>query len=150
MSDLTEYNKLIKLRVPISSEDHRAGDGKQARYEFPNGYGVSVVIFGGGLWGGSYGVEAGLLELAVLKDRHLCYTTPITSDVIGHLTAKRAAELIDKVEALEPVAKPKALKQPPKPKMKKVGKKVVNRPHCERKKVGKKVVNRPHCERKKA
>ena len=55
--------------------------GIQKVYQFPNGYGASVVKHRG-----SYGYEKGLWELAVLDfDGSLCYTTEITNDVIGHL-----------------------------------------------------------------
>jgi len=48
---------------------------------FANGFGASVVRHEF-----SYGNETGLYELAVLDESgHLCYTTGITDDVIGHL-----------------------------------------------------------------
>lgn len=39
-------------------------------------------------------------ELAVLKNGHICYDTPITHDVIGHLTADEVGEILAKIEAL--------------------------------------------------
>ena len=51
----------------------------QYELDFDNGYGVSVIDYG-------YGSHQGLLEMAVIHDDRLCYSTPITSDVIGHLT----------------------------------------------------------------
>lgn len=39
-------------------------------------------------------------ELAVLKDWHVCYDTPITHDVIGYLTADEVGEILAKIEAL--------------------------------------------------
>jgi hypothetical protein len=64
---------------------------------FPNGYGYSLVKHGF-----SYG-----LELAVLKrtgrgfyDFDLCYDTPITDDVIGHLNEASAGELIKRISEL--------------------------------------------------
>ena len=39
-------------------------------------------------------------ELAVIKDGHVCYDTPITHDVIGHLTADEVGKILEKVEAL--------------------------------------------------
>lgn len=84
------------------------GDGIQAKHFFPNGYGVSVVQFPG-----SYGFEQGLYELAVLKKyvqkgygAHLywgwkiCYDTPITDDVIGHLSEEDVDDLLLQVENL--------------------------------------------------
>jgi len=64
------------------------------RQFFDNGYGVSIINnqF-------SYG-----LELAVLKgtkdDYDICYDTPITDDVIGHLDNKTLQETIELVKAL--------------------------------------------------
>ncbi len=73
--------------------------GIQATTFFPNGYGASVVK---GL--GTYGEDAGLFELAVLKgtatDWELCYDTPITEDVIGHLSPDRVTALLVEIEAL--------------------------------------------------
>lgn len=39
-------------------------------------------------------------ELAVLKNGHVCYDTPITHDVIGYLTADEVGEILEKIEAL--------------------------------------------------
>ena len=66
---------------------------RQRRYAFPNGYGASVINDG-------YGSEQGLFELAVLKDGHLTYQTPITNDVLGRLTAEEVESTLDKIAAL--------------------------------------------------
>ena len=67
----------------------------QAVVTFSNGYGASIVKdeF-------SYGSSEGKYELAVLLDGEICYTTPITADVIGYMseqdvldTCKLIAEL---------------------------------------------------------
>ncbi len=65
------------------------------RYEFPNGYGASVLMARY-----SYGGDVGLYEVAVMKDGDICYNTPITSDVVGHLTADEVTELLREIEAL--------------------------------------------------
>jgi len=59
--------------------------GTQVLYRFDNGYGASLIR--GGLY--TYGDA----ELAVIKyygdgqeDFKLCYTTPVTDDVLGYLT----------------------------------------------------------------
>lgn len=64
--------------------------GTQKEYKFQNGYGASVVSHQF-----SYGGKQGLWELTVL-DRHeqLTYTTPITDDVIGWLTAEAVDKLL--------------------------------------------------------
>ena len=65
-------------------------------YEFPNGYGASVVKHRG-----SYGYDKGLWELAVLDfDGSLCYTTEITNDVIGHLNDPEVDRLLRRIEQL--------------------------------------------------
>jgi len=72
----------------------------QKLYKFTNGYGASVVK-----GEHTYGGDEGLWELAVIVfntngDFSLCYTTPITSDVEGHLTDDKVEELLAKIDAL--------------------------------------------------
>lgn len=66
---------------------------------YPNGYGASIVQHKF-----SYGGDKGLWELAVIKgndeDWSICYSTPITSDVEGHLTENKVDELLTKIETL--------------------------------------------------
>jgi hypothetical protein len=71
--------------------------GTQAKLNFNNGYGVSVIT---GF--GAYGGDEGLYELAVLKNDHLCYSTDITYDVEGHLTAADVTSIMARVEKLQP------------------------------------------------
>ena len=60
--------------------DHRT-PGIYQEYKFPNGYGASVIKHRY-----SYGGKDGLWEVAVLdSEGNICYDTPITSDVLGHL-----------------------------------------------------------------
>ena len=66
---------------------------RQRRYAFPNGYGASVINDG-------YGSELGHFELAVLKDGHLTYETPVTDDVLGWLTAEEVETTLDTIAAL--------------------------------------------------
>ena len=55
--------------------------GEHWTFNFPNGYGASVIRNLG-----SYGHESGLWELAVLDDLgNLVYDTPVTEDVLGWL-----------------------------------------------------------------
>lgn len=74
-------------------------DGTQATTFWPNGRGVSVIKSRY-----SYGGDAGLYELAVLRGTaaayDLDYTTPITSDVEGHLTHDDVTRLMGEVAAL--------------------------------------------------
>ena len=71
------------------------GDGIQKVYSFPNGYGASVVKHKG-----SYGFNDNKWELAVLKDNELCYTTDITSDVIGHLNDPEVDAVLKQIELI--------------------------------------------------
>ena len=70
--------------------------GVQARIQFDNGYGASVVKTPY-----SYGGDRGLYELAVLgTDGHLTYDTPITSDVIGYLRDIDVTDVMEKIQQL--------------------------------------------------
>ena len=70
--------------------------GEQSIYEFPNGWGASVIR-------GSftYGGNEGLWELAVLNpEGEIDYTTHITDDVIGHLTQEQVQWYLAEIEEL--------------------------------------------------
>jgi hypothetical protein len=69
--------------------------GIQQIWQFKNGYGASVIKHKG-----SYGGNKDLWELAVLQGEELCYTTPITSDVIGHLNDPEVDNLLGKIASL--------------------------------------------------
>lgn len=71
-------------------------NGYQLIYKFDNGYGASVIKHDH-----SYGGKEGKYELAVLdKDGALCYDTPITEDVIGHLTMGDVENLLAEISYL--------------------------------------------------
>lgn len=64
--------------------------------KFSNGYGASIVrhFF-------SYGNKSGLWELAILNSEgDICYDTPITDDVLGHLSEEKVNSTLDAIEAL--------------------------------------------------
>ena len=74
--------------------------GVIASAAFPNGYGVSVIK-----GPHTYGGDEGLYELAVVHPNgegpgSLCYATPITDDVIGHLTPEAVTGLMGDIWAL--------------------------------------------------
>jgi hypothetical protein len=83
----------------LNFDDHPSWPGVQAKHFFDNGYGVSVIQSPN-----SYGGSRGLYELAVLEgdedEWQLCYDTPITDDVIGHLTESDVEKLLNEVAAL--------------------------------------------------
>ena len=71
-------------------------DGIQYIYKAENGYGASIVQHQF-----SYGGRNGLWELAVIDhDGGICYSTPITSDVVGHLTDEEVNKLLEQIDAL--------------------------------------------------
>lgn len=71
-------------------------NGYQLLYKFDNGYGASVVKHDF-----SYGGKNNKYELAVLdKDGSLCYDTPITEDVIGHLTMGEVENILAEISYL--------------------------------------------------
>ena len=70
--------------------------GVKCRTTFENGYGASVVSHTY-----SYGGPAGLYEIAVLDpDGEITYETPVTSDVIGHLTPEKVTEVLIDIQNL--------------------------------------------------
>jgi hypothetical protein len=81
--------------------------GIQVVHKFDNGLGASVVKAPNvGFWGSSYGYDQGLWELAVLtftsEDEYvLNYSTPITNDVLGHLSDEDVIAVLARIEALE-------------------------------------------------
>lgn len=70
-------------------------DDVHALIEFENGYGASVLSTSF-----SYGGKNGLYELAVLKDGDLCYTTPITNNVLGWLKEDDVNEILLQIQNL--------------------------------------------------
>ena len=69
--------------------------GVQRLFEFDNGYGASVIRHRG-----SYGFAQGKWELAVLQDNDITYNTPITDDVIGHLTWSEVQSYLQQIKEL--------------------------------------------------
>jgi hypothetical protein len=64
-------------------------------YKFDNGYGASVICNSG-----SYGVQDGLFEVAILKGDDICYDSPISNDVVGWLDFAGVADILNKIKAL--------------------------------------------------
>jgi hypothetical protein len=70
--------------------------GVQARIQFENGYGASVVCTPY-----TYGGDKGLYELAVLdSDGNLTYDTPVTNDVEGYLSEDDVTNLLEQIQQL--------------------------------------------------
>ena len=70
-------------------------DGYGYTCNFDNGYGISIIKHSG-----SYGGTDDQFEVAVLKGDRICYTTPITNDVLGWLTEDEVVFAAKKVAAL--------------------------------------------------
>lgn len=88
--------RVMKGGCMVEKTDMPDVDGYQLVYKFDNGYGASVVKHDF-----SYGGKKGLYELAVLDNEGgLCYTTPITEDVIGHLTMGEVDKLLVEISYL--------------------------------------------------
>ena len=68
--------------------------GQQARMDFDNGFGISVVN-----GQGAYCTE-GTYEIAVMKDGEITYDTHITNDVIGHLSPEEITEIMKDIQEL--------------------------------------------------
>ena len=93
------YDKVEAHREFLKNTDY-INNGVQHKYAFPNNYGASVVKHDF-----SYGGQNGLWELAVLdysidKEGEISYHTPITQDVIGHLTWKNVEEFLLEIKQL--------------------------------------------------
>lgn len=71
-------------------------DIKQARMQFNNGYGVSVLLGGYGIH--SNGIDT--YEVAILYNDELCYDTGLCDDVLGHQTESEITELMEKIQLL--------------------------------------------------
>jgi hypothetical protein len=75
---------------------NRLHGGIAISFEFPNGYGASVVSHEF-----SYGGKNGSWEVAVIgPDGSLDYTTPITDDVIGWLSEEEVVDILRKIFSL--------------------------------------------------
>ena len=71
-------------------------NGVGYEYQFDNGYGASVVKHDA-----SYGGKQGLYEIAVLDSKgDLCYSTPITDDVIGYATEEKVLDTLHRIRML--------------------------------------------------
>jgi hypothetical protein len=77
-------------------ETNHVNNGIQKVYQFPNGYGASVIKHEN-----SYGFQENLWELAVLNGGgELDYSTPITDDVLGRLTWEDVYTTLTKIKEL--------------------------------------------------
>ena len=87
----------MKTFKDLEFKDHPNGmGGVQAKIQFANGFGASIVKTPF-----SYGGTRGLYELAIFgKDGDITYDTPITDDVLGYLSEVKVTETLAKIQAL--------------------------------------------------
>jgi len=84
----------MKTFKDLEFKPHIIGNGVQARMDFDNDYGVSVVKFNG-----SYGYP-NLWEVAVMYKGSLTYNTDITDDVLGHQNDQDITDIMERIQAL--------------------------------------------------
>lgn len=92
---MKSFKDLVFNQHPASHSDYDLGI--QARLDFMNGYGVSVVkgphTFGG---------QDGLYELAVFKNGEIHYDNSVANgDVKGYLNEEEVSELMIEVQLLK-------------------------------------------------
>lgn len=99
-------NPTLEREHPLSKEG--LSFGTQKIWRFKNGYGASVIQLKVGNTFGSYTSNEKEWELAVIKfnsedieDFKLVYDTPITNDVIGHLSKKEVVKILEKIKKLK-------------------------------------------------
>ena len=87
----------MKTFKDLEFNEHPNGmGGVQAKIQFDNGFGASIVKTPF-----SYGGTRGLYELAIFgKDGDITYDTPITSDVLGYLCEAEVTATLAQIQAL--------------------------------------------------
>lgn len=89
--------KLLDEHILEERDDNLTYAKKHQRvYKFPNGYGASVIMGGNAYSDIDHPYEVAVIGL----DNHLCYTTPITDDVIGYLDADGVNDVLNQIMAL--------------------------------------------------
>ena len=97
---MTKTKKMFMKHQPDPFEEYRTElnehyEGVQKKYQFPNGYGASVICHKG-----SYGGHLGLWELAVELHGIIVYDTSICADVIGHLKTEQVNRELEAIKEL--------------------------------------------------
>lgn len=68
----------------------------QARMQFDNGYGISVLLGGYGIH--SNGIDT--YEVAILYNDELCYDSGLCDDILAHRTQEEITGLMEKIQLL--------------------------------------------------
>lgn len=87
--------KTYKTFEDLKFKKHPYTFCKIAQINFPNKYGISV-IFGKQ----AYSNGKDTYEVAVLYKKQLCYTSPITDDVLGYQTKEEVTEIMKQIQDL--------------------------------------------------
>ena len=102
MESIKTFKDLEFETHPILLDDKSSQDTKEmlvnskhAVMEFENGYGVSV-IFGEQFY--SNGIDT--YEVAIIKDNHVCFDTPLTDNVLAYQNENEVTEIMRKVQEL--------------------------------------------------
>jgi hypothetical protein len=96
----------MKTFKDIEFKPHSFGEGLHGLLFFPNGYGVSVVRYKNPISEtySSYTTNEDEWEVAVLcgyeNEWDIAYNTPITDDVIGHLSEGEVDQIMVRVQEL--------------------------------------------------
>ena len=85
----------ILLDAKSQNTKEMFANSKHAVMEFKNGYSVSV-IFGDQFC--SNGIDT--YEVAIIKDNHVCFDTPLTDNVLAYQNENEVTEIMRKVQEL--------------------------------------------------
>lgn len=89
-------NEIKKLGGRLEDKLKRTyNQAVQTKVYFPNGYGISFIE-----GGNSYGLEAAILKQKSNGKWSICYSTPLTDDVIPYMEDSEILPLIKKVAKL--------------------------------------------------
>lgn len=87
--------KLPKEHVKFYKENFITKNGIQILYQYPNKFGASIIFHEY-----SYGYYKNLVELAVTYNGKLCYSTPLTDNVLGYLNELELKKYLKKIQKL--------------------------------------------------
>lgn len=87
----------MKTFEDLEFKDREFTNIKQARMDFENGYGISVVC-GNGTYCSNDGSN---YEVAVMKDGKVIYNTPITDDVLSYQTPEQITAIMKEIQTYE-------------------------------------------------
>ena len=91
--DLEFETHPILLDAKSQNTKEMFANSKHAVMEFKNGYSVSV-LFGDQFY--SNGIDT--YEVAIIKDNHVCFDTPLTDNVLAYQNENEVTEIMRKVQ----------------------------------------------------